>query len=192
MIQGFALKLSCLYHVYLSSEISVFVKRLTCYNLSSQSRYFLVSGFRSCWRRTDSFPLGQKSSQSLCQAVSGLVCRRVPQRLDFRGKVQLTIIVFVIAFWQFSIEFRWISSVDALLPYCDRPTIELNKFKLPTVKTAKFRVTEFTFPIFEDNAGERNYSFVQKAVWDALDMADQLKMAGWIRLLFAGTWISSL
>jgi len=73
---------------------------------------------------------------------------------------------------------RWISSVDALLPYCDRPTVELSKFKLPTVKTAKFRVTEFTFPIVEDKAGERNYSFVQKAVWDALDMADQLKMGG--------------
>ena len=171
--------------MYLSSEISVFVKRLTCYNLNSQSRYFLVFGFRSCWRRTDSLPLGEKSSQSICQALSGLVCRRVPQRLVFRGKVQLTILVFVFVFW-FSIEFRWISSVDALLPYCDRPTVELSKFKLPTVKTAKFRVTEFTFPIVEDNAGERNYSFVQKAVWDALDMADQLKMGGWIRLsLFA-------
>ena len=61
---------------------------------------------------------------------------------------------------------RWISTVDALHPYCDSP---------------KFRVTEFAFPILIQTTGEgktTNFSFVQKAVWDALDVADCLKEKG--------------
>ena len=56
---------------------------------------------------------------------------------------------------------RWISTVDALHPYCDSP---------------KFRVTEFAFPILHGKDGsEKDFSLVQRAVWDALDIADALK-----------------
>ena len=56
---------------------------------------------------------------------------------------------------------RWISTVDALHPYCDSP---------------KFRVTEFAFPILQVKDGnKKDFSFVQRAVWDALDIADALK-----------------
>ena len=56
---------------------------------------------------------------------------------------------------------RWISTVDALHPYCDSP---------------KFRVTEFAFPILHGKNGSgKDFSLVQRAVWDALDIADTLK-----------------
>ena len=59
---------------------------------------------------------------------------------------------------------RWISTVDALHPHCD---------------SSKFRVTEFAFPILLGKDGdEKDFSFVQRAVWDALDIADTLKDEG--------------
>ena len=61
---------------------------------------------------------------------------------------------------------RWISTVDALHPYCDPTAL------LPYCP--KFRVTEFSFPILHGK-DEKDFSLVQRAVWDALDIADALK-----------------
>ena len=72
---------------------------------------------------------------------------------------------------------RWISTVDAMLPYCDRPKLDFSKFPFLKVETSKFRVTEFTFPILE-KGGVRDYSWVQRALWDAIDITDSLKREG--------------